>query len=173
MELLQRSIRAARWVPHVVPAVPVDIEPAHKVMASPSILPSAVIDFTAWPQIRNIGQCCNDYANQAARYPQPFKKRRGPPIALVQRAICIHFGLSRADLISSSRHPVVCLPRQIAMWICRTSGKMTYPEIGRAFGGRDHTTVIKAFRKVERLRMEGDTVVCEALQTVSISLKVE
>ncbi len=164
MELLQRSIRAARWVPHV--------RPTQAMMASPSIAPPppVVVSFPTWPAIRNIGQCCHDHGNQAARYPQPFKPSRGPTIAMIQAAICKHFDITKAELISANRETRVCLPRQIAMWFCRRDRLRSYPEIGRMFGGRDHTTGINAVQKVERLQAASDPLVCAAIHAVSVSL---
>jgi chromosomal replication initiator protein len=59
--------------------------------------------------------------------------------------------VTRADLLSSRRTAVVVKPRQIAMYLAKTLTLRSLPEIGRRFGGRDHTTVLHAVRKIESL----------------------
>lgn len=66
----------------------------------------------------------------------------------VQRVVARHFGVTRLDLIGQSRRKKYAIPRQIAMFLIH-DGKRTLPEIGRRFGGRDHTTVLHAVRKIE------------------------
>lgn len=70
-----------------------------------------------------------------------------PMVAEVKAAIANEFGVTVGDLASPRRNPVYVLPRQAAMWLCKEMipGK-SYPSIGRAFGGRDHTTVLHACR---------------------------
>lgn len=70
----------------------------------------------------------------------------------IQRAVCSHFRLSNADLLSKDRHKSVAFARQVAMYLCRQRLKSSFPELGRAFGNRDHTTVMSAVRRVEALR---------------------
>jgi len=69
----------------------------------------------------------------------------------VLRAVTGHFNVSRADLLSSRRHKSVVYPRQVGMYLAKTLTTRSLPEIGRKFGGRDHTTVLHAVRKIERL----------------------
>ena len=59
-----------------------------------------------------------------------------------------YFGLTIDDLCGSSRSRVLVTARQIAMYLCRELTDMSLPKIGQAFGGRDHTTVIHADRKI-------------------------
>src|SRR5688572_15105663 len=70
----------------------------------------------------------------------------------IQRAVCSHFRLSNSDLLSKDRHKSVAFARQVAMYVCRQRLKSSFPELGRAFGNRDHTTVMSAVRRVEALR---------------------
>jgi chromosomal replication initiator protein len=70
----------------------------------------------------------------------------------IQRAVCSHFRLSNAELTSKDRHKSVAFARQVAMYLCRQRLRCSFPELGRAFGNRDHTTVISAVRRVEALR---------------------
>jgi chromosomal replication initiator protein len=73
-------------------------------------------------------------------------------VADIQRAVCGHFRLSNSELLSKDRHKSVAFARQVAMYLCRQRLKCSFPELGRAFGNRDHTTVISAVRRVEALR---------------------
>jgi chromosomal replication initiator protein len=70
----------------------------------------------------------------------------------IQKVVCTHFRLSNAELLSKDRHKSVAFARQVAMYLCRQRLKCSFPELGRAFGNRDHTTVISAVRRVEALR---------------------
>jgi chromosomal replication initiator protein len=69
----------------------------------------------------------------------------------IQRVVIDHFRLKMADMHSSSRARNLARPRQIAMYLCKKLTPRSLPEIGRRFGGRDHTTVMHAIRKVEEL----------------------
>lgn len=69
----------------------------------------------------------------------------------IQKVVAVHFNVSKADLLSSRRTRTIVRPRQIAMYLSKTLTPRSLPEIGRRFGGRDHTTVLHAVRKVEEL----------------------
>ncbi|RYE86910.1 MAG: chromosomal replication initiator protein DnaA, partial [Myxococcales bacterium] len=69
----------------------------------------------------------------------------------IQRAVCTHFHLRPADLMSKDRHKTTAFARHIAMYLCKQKLPVSFPEVGRAFG-KDHTTVMSAVRKVESLR---------------------
>lgn len=76
----------------------------------------------------------------------------------IQRAVCSHFRLSNTELLSKDRHKSVAFARQVAMYLCRQRLKCSFPELGRAFGNRDHTTVMSAVRRVEALRAKDPQV---------------
>jgi chromosomal replication initiator protein len=69
----------------------------------------------------------------------------------IQKLVATHFNVSRADILSSRRTANVVRPRQIAMYLAKAMTLRSLPEIGRRFGGRDHTTVLHAVRKIEDL----------------------
>ena len=69
----------------------------------------------------------------------------------ILKLVSAHFNVTRADLLSSRRTASVVRPRQIAMYLSKTLTLRSLPEIGRRFGGRDHTTVLHAVRKIEGL----------------------
>jgi len=67
----------------------------------------------------------------------------------IQKLVATHYNVSRADILSSRRSAGVVKPRQIAMYLAKQLTLRSLPEIGRRFGGRDHTTVLHAVRKIE------------------------
>jgi hypothetical protein len=79
---------------------------------------------------------------------------RYPSISHVQKIVCEELGIRHLDLISQRRTRTLARPRQIAMYLCRMLTPRSLPEIGRRFGGRDHTTVMHGVRKVEQLMAE-------------------
>ena len=78
--------------------------------------------------------------------------QRRATIDEIQKLVSQHFELKPLDLISARRARAVARPRQIAMYLAKRLTTRSLPEIGRKFGGRDHSTVIHAVRKVEQLR---------------------
>ena len=74
----------------------------------------------------------------------------------IQKAVVAHYNLKLADMQSKRRSRVVARPRQVAMYLAKQLTPRSLPEIGRRFGGRDHTTVMHAVKKVEELLGEDD-----------------
>jgi hypothetical protein len=77
--------------------------------------------------------------------------REAPTIEAIQREVASDYGVRLRDLNGPRRHRAIAHPRMVAMYLARKLTSMSYPEIGRRFGGRDHSTVISAVRKIERL----------------------
>ncbi len=73
------------------------------------------------------------------------------PVELIQHEVCRYFGISKGDLVGSSRSKGFAYPRQVAMYLCRELTDESLPKIGRAFGGRDHSTVMHANSKISNL----------------------
>ena len=74
----------------------------------------------------------------------------------IQRAVCRHYRVSRLDMISGRRTKDIVFPRQIAFYIAHKITMRSTPQIGARFGGKDHTTVLHACRKVQALIDIGD-----------------
>jgi hypothetical protein len=75
----------------------------------------------------------------------------------IQRATCRHFQIKRLDMLSDRRTKNLVRPRQVAMFLSKDITRRSLPEIGRRFGGRDHTTVLHAIRKIDVLKdVDGD-----------------
>ena len=78
--------------------------------------------------------------------------RRRITIDEIQRTVCQFYRIDRAEMSSKRRARAVVRPRQVAMYLAKVLTPRSYPEIGRKFGGRDHSTVIHAVRLIEDLR---------------------
>ena len=81
----------------------------------------------------------------------------------IQRVVSRHYNVSKADLLSARRTRTIVRPRQIAMYLAKMLTPRSLPEIGRRFGGRDHTTVLHAVRKIEGL-IEGDRTLADEIE---------
>jgi chromosomal replication initiator protein len=99
--------------------------------------------------------------------PQDPKKVK---IEDIQRIVARHYNVSRSDLLSSRRTANVVRPRQVAMYLAKTLTLRSLPEIGRRFGGRDHTTVLHAVRKIEHL-VGNDTALAEEIELLKRQLQ--
>jgi chromosomal replication initiator protein len=72
----------------------------------------------------------------------------------IQKTVADYYKMKVADLFSKKRTRAIARPRQLAMWLCREVTSHSFPEIGDAFGGRDHTTVIHAVKTIDSLRLK-------------------
>ena len=88
----------------------------------------------------------------------------------IQRIVARQYNVSRGDLLSSRRTANVVRPRQVAMYLAKTLTLRSLPEIGRRFGGRDHTTVLHAVRKIENL-VHNDTALAEEIELIKRQLQ--
>jgi chromosomal replication initiator protein len=88
----------------------------------------------------------------------------------IQRVVARQYNVSRADLLSSRRTANVVRPRQVAMYLAKLLTLRSLPEIGRRFGGRDHTTVLHAVRKIENL-VNTDTSLAEEIEILKRQLQ--
>ena len=68
----------------------------------------------------------------------------------IKETVAKYFSISKDDLAGNKRSNDIAFPRQIAMFLCREIANMSYPQIGVDFGGRDHSTVMHACRKIEK-----------------------
>jgi chromosomal replication initiator protein len=88
----------------------------------------------------------------------------------IQKLVASHYSVTRADILSSRRTAIVVKPRQVAMYLSKALTLRSLPEIGRRFGGRDHTTVLHAVRKIEGL-CAADTALREELELLKRMLQ--
>jgi chromosomal replication initiator protein len=81
-------------------------------------------------------------------------RNREVTIEEIQKAVASHFNIKTADIRSPKRHKALVLPRQVAMYLSRQLTACSYPEIGDRFGGKDHSTIIHAIKKIEKILIE-------------------
>ncbi len=79
----------------------------------------------------------------------------------IQRVVAKHYNVSKTELLSNRRTRTVVMPRQVAMYLSKVMTPRSLPEIGRRFGGRDHTTVLHAVRKIENQANTDNTLAQE------------
>ena len=102
-------------------------------------------------------------AEQAIRDLIRVREPKRVKIEDIQKLVASHYSISRPDILSSRRTATVVRPRQIAMYLSKVLTLRSLPEIGRRFGGRDHTTVLHAVRKIETLA-KTDGVLSEEIE---------
>lgn len=90
--------------------------------------------------------------------PEPGLLPSPPSVRMIMDAVCEHFGVSRRDLLSARRTRTIVRPRQVVAFLGKELTNRSLPELGRLLGGRDHTTVIHAVRKVGELIAAGDPI---------------
>lgn len=73
-------------------------------------------------------------------------------------AVCAHFGLTPEDIFSAGRRHDLVFARQVAMFLCRRHMGLSFPELGRAFGGRDHSTALYSCKKIEQLQRDDKSI---------------
>ena len=95
-----------------------------------------------------------------------------PMLCEVQAATCQHFGLSMAELTGPCRNRQITRPRQIAMYLCRKMTRWSYLEIGRRFGGRDHSTVIHGCDQIEGLLREYPEVMADVWAVRRLAMRL-
>jgi chromosomal replication initiator protein len=105
----------------------------------------------------------------AGLYPEPHKRGNVATVSEIQRQTADAFGISVEQLVSASRAGAVAWPRQLAMYLARELTGQTLPAIGRAFGGRNHTTVLHAYRRTAE-RIASDPKAFEIVQRLTASL---
>lgn len=91
------------------------------------------------------------------------------PAETIKKRVAAHFEISIDDLIGPRRHIAVARPRQIAMYFCKKFTKRSYPDIAARMGGRDHTTVMHAVKRIEEL-LEKDPSFASSMQIIANKL---
>ena len=95
---------------------------------------------------------------------------RRTTIDRIQKKVAEHFNVKISDMHSSRRSRTIARPRQIAMFLSKNLTTRSLPEIGRKFGGRDHSTVIHAIKKVQEL-VKNDSSLSEDIEILTRSLQ--
>jgi chromosomal replication initiator protein len=98
------------------------------------------------------------------------ERHRQVSVSTIQREVCRYYNLSHSDLIGGKRSQAIVYPRQVAMYLSRELTDLSLPKIGDEFGGRDHTTVIHATAKIQKL-MSAQRDVWNEIQTLTNTIK--
>ena len=124
---------------------------AHRISSNVRVLEGALTRLFAFATLVNrpinlemVQECLADLLRSS---------ERKVTIDEIKRRVADYYSLRLNDLISPRRARAVARPRQVAMFLCKLLTSKSLPEIGRGFGGRDHTTVIHAVKKIEELRL--------------------
>ncbi|MCP9494647.1 MAG: chromosomal replication initiator protein DnaA [Pyrinomonadaceae bacterium MAG19_C2-C3] len=108
-------------------------------------------------------------AQDAIRNITEETKPEGITVERIQRAVASHYRLKLDDLLSKNNSRHIAVPRQVAMYLCKKLTKYSFPEIGRQFSGKHHTTVIHSVEKIEAL-INKDTNFHRVVSDISDSL---
>lgn len=84
--------------------------------------------------------------------------KKFPTVAEIKHVVATHFDVTPVNLDSRSRKANFVWPRQLAMYLCHVMTVRSLPDIGRRFGGRDHTTALHAIRKIEKMVAENPAI---------------
>jgi chromosomal replication initiator protein len=122
---------------------------AHKIVSNVRELEGALNRITAQTQL--VGREITLETAQELLQDLLRANERRVTIDEIQRRVAEHFNIKMAEMTSARRARVVARPRQVAMYLAKQLTSRSLPEIGRKFGGRDHTTVMHAVRKIEEL----------------------
>lgn len=134
---------------------------AHKITANVRELEGALNRVVAHAQL--VGRQISLEATQDVLHDLLRANDRRVTIEEIQKRVAAHFNIRTSDMHSARRARSVARPRQVAMYLAKQLTARSLPEIGRKFGGRDHTTVMHAVKKVDELR-EHDTSFAEDVE---------
>ena len=123
---------------------------AHRISSNVRVLEGALIRLFAFSSL--VGRKIDIDMAQECLADILRVSQRKVTIEEIIRKVADHYNLRMTDLISARRARVIARPRQVAMFLSKMLTSKSLPEIGRRFGGRDHTTVIHAVKKIEELR---------------------
>ena len=123
---------------------------AHKITANVRELEGALNRVVAHSQL--VGRDISLEATQEVLHDLLRANDRRVTIEEIQKQVASHFNIRTSDMHSARRARAVARPRQVAMYLAKQLTSRSLPEIGRKFGGRDHTTVMHAVKKVDELR---------------------
>jgi len=134
---------------------------AHKITANVRELEGALNRVVAHSQL--VGRQISLEATQDVLHDLLRANDRRITIEEIQKRVASHFNIRTSDMHSARRARSVARPRQVAMYLAKQLTARSLPEIGRKFGGRDHTTVMHAVKKVDEL-CEGDVSFAEDVE---------
>jgi chromosomal replication initiator protein len=122
---------------------------ASKIKSNIRELEGSLVRLTAYASLKGLPMDL-DLAHEVLRT-IIAEESSGVSVELIQKTVAGHYGLKVADLKSKNNSRKVAVPRQVAMYLCKTLTKASFPEIGREFGGKHHTTVLHSVNKIAQL----------------------
>jgi len=123
---------------------------AHKITSNVRELEGALNRIVAYANL--VGRTVSLEGTQEVLHDILRANDRRVTIEEIQKRVSEHYNIRQSEMYSARRARAVARPRQVAMYLSKQLTSRSLPEIGRKFGGRDHTTVMHAVRKVEELR---------------------
>ena len=131
---------------------------ANEVKSNVRELEGALIRLNAFCSLAKSSVLTRDPTKEVFKnhFERPENEKRRTTADSILQSVAQYYQINLSDIRSARRVREFSYPRQIAMFLCKKHLHLSYPEIGHKFGGKDHTTVMHACRKIERL-MEQDT----------------
>jgi len=154
LRILDRLIERRRAGGHPTLAMPSDARDhlAARINATPRDLEGAFNQVVA--RLEFLGKPLTLESIQEALAHSRYTGQVRPTVDKIQRATAKQFGISMEEMLSKRRSRAIARPRQVAMYLAKMLTTRSLPDIGRRFGGRDHTTVIHAVKRIDQLRAE-------------------
>ncbi len=134
---------------------------AHRISSNVRVLEGALTRLFAFASL--VGREINMDMTQECLSDILRASERKVTVEEIMRKVSEHYNLRMSDMLSPRRARAVARPRQVAMFLSKTLTSKSLPDIGRRFGGRDHTTVIHAVRKIEELK-QTDSQIAEDVE---------
>ncbi|WP_281840667.1 chromosomal replication initiator protein DnaA [Sinisalibacter aestuarii] len=141
---------------------------AHRISTNVRVLEGALMRLFAFASL--VGQEITLEKAQDALSDILRASDRKVTVEEIQRKVAEHYNIRMSDMIGPKRQRSIARPRQVAMYLAKTMTTRSLPDIGRRFGGRDHTTVMHGVRRIDELKV-GDTQLAEDLEMLRRSLE--
>lgn len=169
LEILKRKVARNHW--NVSDAMLMHL--AQQPVSSVRELEGSLMQVVAGASLMAEAQPATGGMAENSQAMEQLRQRQAPgrapvPVERIITAVAAHFDLNPTHLLGSSREKTISLARSVAMYLTRQNTAMSYPEIGRALGNKNHSTVIAACQRVEELIRGGD-LICWQTRTNGIS----
>ena len=125
---------------------------AHRISTNVRVLEGALTRLFAFASLVGTSRSHGSGAGLPADVLRASERKMS--IEEIQRKVAEHYNIRLSDMIGPKRVRNFARPRQVAMYLCKQLTSRSLPEIGRHFGGRDHTTVMHGVRRIEELRKQ-------------------
>ncbi|MGJ8627106.1 MAG: chromosomal replication initiator protein DnaA [Sulfitobacter sp.] len=141
---------------------------AHRITSNVRVLEGALVRLFAFASL--VGREINMELTQDCLADVLRASERKISVEEIQRKVSDHYNIRLSDMIGPKRLRSYARPRQVAMYLCKQMTSRSLPEIGRRFGGRDHTTVMHGVKRIEELK-QSDGQIAEDLELLRRALE--